>query len=510
MAQILDMYGNPIRREALKAEQATPSLTGIRSIRSRNTSYGLDPGKLGRIMREADDGEIESYLELAEEIEEKEGHYHSVLGTRKRAVSQLEITVEAASDEKADEANADLIRQWLDRDTLEDELVDILDALGKGFSATEIIWETTASLWLPRELKGRDPRWFKFDRTDGQTLFLRGAAGGLEPLSPYKFIVHTHKAKSGLPIRGGVVRPVFWMYLFKNFAIKDWVTFAEAYGQPIRVGKYHAGASQEDRDVLLRAVANIGADAAAIIPESMQIEFVESQNKSQTADVFEKLSRFCDEQISKIVLGQTMTTDNGSSRSQAEVHNEVKHDIERADAKQLAATLNRQLVRPIIDLNRGPQARYPRIRIGRSENVDIEKVAVAADRAVRFGMRISEKALREKIGFAAPEDDEDTLRVPAGTPAPFETEEATASRAKPAPHRDALDQLADDMAGEWEEVMNPVKALLEKAARESGSYEEFQQKLLEIAGELDLGPAAEFIARGNFMANLAGQVDHDV
>jgi len=30
-------------------------------------------------------------------------------------------------------------------------LFDILDALGKGFSATEIIWDTSGREWRPRE-----------------------------------------------------------------------------------------------------------------------------------------------------------------------------------------------------------------------------------------------------------------------------------------------------------------------------------------------------------------------
>jgi len=513
MAQLVDMYGYPIQKSQLREEQATPTMSGVRSILNGHITTGLNPYKLSNILREADDGEIEAYLGMAEEIEEKEGHYHSVLGTRKRAVSQLEITVESASDDKQAVRHAEFIESWLDRDTLEEELVDILDALGKGFSATEIIWDTSASQWMPIDLKHRDPRWFKFDRNDGETLHLRTDAG-VEPLAPYKFIIHKHRAKSGLPIRGGIVRPVFWMYLFKNFSIKDWVTFLEAYGQPIRVGKYGSGSSDEDKRVLLRAVANIGSDAAAIIPESMQIDFVESQNKSQTTDGFEKLCRYVDEQISKIVLGQTMTTDNGSSKSQAEVHNEVKHDIERSDAKQLAATLNRQLVQPMINLNFGPQKAYPRIRIGRAENVDIEKVLSGADKAVRFGMRISEKSLREQVGFAAPEDEKDTLRIPQINTAPPaqknpDNKEDTAAQKK-SQHRDVLDELAESAAEGWEETFSPIKAVIEKAARESSSYEEFQQKLLEIAGELDLTKAVEQIAQVNFMGNMAGQVNYDI
>lgn len=73
----------------------------------------------------------------------------------------------------------------------------------------------------------------------------------------------------------------------------------------------------------------------------MKIEFEEIANAAGGAELFERLAEWLDKQISKAVLGQTMTTDDGSSQSQANVHNEVRMDILRADAKQLAATLNR-------------------------------------------------------------------------------------------------------------------------------------------------------------------------
>ena len=65
-------------------------------------------------------------------------------------------------------------------------------------------------------------------------------------LPDYKFIVHFHKAKSGLPIRGGLARLAAWAYMFKNYTVKDWAIFCEAYGHPLRLGKYEATAKPED------------------------------------------------------------------------------------------------------------------------------------------------------------------------------------------------------------------------------------------------------------------------
>ena len=50
----------------------------------------------------------------------------------------------------------------------------------------------------------------------------------------------------------------------------------------------------------------------------------------------------------------------------------MQEDIERADAKaRLAAILNRDLIRPWIDLEFGPQKAYPRLRIARPDEEDL-------------------------------------------------------------------------------------------------------------------------------------------
>lgn len=490
MASLLDQFGNPIKREDLTKEEATPTMSGVRSVMSSYQTGGLNPRRLAAIIQQANNGDATAYLELAEEVEEKDTHYVSVLGTRKRAVAQLDISVIPASDDKADIDNAKIIEDWLDRDQLETELFNILDAVGKGFSVTEILWDINSSIWLPQDLKWRDPRWFEFDPNDGETLYLKTEDGEKKPLNPIKYLIHKAQSKSGIPIRGGVIRPCVWMWLFKNFSIKDWVAFSEVYGQPIRLGKYGAGASAKDRDVLLRAVANIGSDAAAIIPESMTIEFIESAIKGSTVDAFERLCKFCDQQISKAVLGQTTTTDalsSGLAGNQA--HNDVRGDIERSDAKQLAATINQQLIPMIISLNKGPQKRYPRIQIGRGDVIDIDKLSLAAERGVKMGMPISASKLRDKLGLPTPEDDKDILQIPSGpTDAP---QAATAtSRQKPelatdaGTSRDGIDDVVDELSGDWEEIMTPLVDQIDAAIAECATLEEAKQKLAELSATI--------------------------
>lgn len=509
---LFDQYGRPIDLSKLREEQAGPEMMGVRNTISDHPSEGLTPVRLAELLKESETGDPAKYLALAEDMEEKDLHYQAVLGTRKRAVSQLQITVEAADGSKEAERDADLVRSFVRREVIQDELFDILDAIGKGFSITEIIWETSAKQWMPVELKWVDPRFIDFDRTDRRTPLLK-TAEGLQPLAPYKYVRAEIKAKSGLPIRGGIARGAAWAYLFKNFDVKAWVQFAEIYGQPLRVGKYGPDATDEDRRKLLRAVSNIGTDAAAIIPESMILEFIKADQKA-SADMYEKLAQFMERQQSKAVLGQTTTTDAISGgHAVSKEHNEVRGDIEQADANQLGAVLKRDIARPLIDLNHGPRKAYPSITIGRAEQINQKDYAENVERLAKVGMPISISGVREAMSLKEPESDEDTLRVPTSTrEAEPAADPALASVQNGLPSTDAIQEFLTELAGtdEFENIMEPLIGPLDTMMANATSYEEFTEGLAALLKNMDPATAADAIAKARFAGRLAGEVDADI
>lgn len=407
---VTDQYGRAIEKKLLTSEIAGPSITGVRSPITGYPGDGLNPQRLASILREADQGDPVRYLELAETIEERDPHYLGIMGTRKRSVSQLEVTVEPASDAPEHESHAQTVRDWLDRDELQFELFDMLDAIGKGYSFTEIIWDTSQGQWQPKRLEWRDPRWFRFLRNDLTTPVMIGDGGEDIELPAFKFIHAVMKAKSGLPLRSGIARVASWAWMFKAFTARDWAIFTQTYGQPLRVGKYHTGATREERDTLFRAVANIAGDCAAIIPETMLIEFVEAKSVGSSMDLYERRSDWLDRQLSKLVLGQTATTDavTGGLGSGKE-HREVQEDIERADAKSLSAIVNAGLVVPWIMLEFGPQNAYPRLKIGRAEDTDVKLTVESVRSLVPFGLKVGQKQMRDLIGLGAPADDDELL-----------------------------------------------------------------------------------------------------
>ena len=108
-------------------------------------------------------------------MEEKDLHYLAVLITRKEARHPTRDRRQSGLEAKDDLRAADMVRAMLDSDDIDlaSAMFDILDAIGKGFSATEIVWESSEREWFPRRLKWRDPRWFMFDWISGEELLVR-------------------------------------------------------------------------------------------------------------------------------------------------------------------------------------------------------------------------------------------------------------------------------------------------------------------------------------------------
>ncbi len=490
---LYDAYGRPVQPRELRREHAAPTLTGIRTIWTDSVASELTPQRLAHLLQAAADGDHDAYLTLAEEIEERDAHYASVLGTRKRAVSGIKPIVEPASDGRHDQQIAAAVRTLLARPGIKRGTSALLDAIGKGYAVAEIIWQTGTS-WEPTELKWRDPRFFVFDQVSHSEIRLRDVgdpAFGV-PLAPFKFVQHVPSLKTGIPIRGGLARLVAWCYLFKAHSIKDWMAFLDVFGMPLRLGRYEANAKDDDIEVLKAAVANLATDAAAVIPKGMEIEFKELSNLSGAESLFERAADWFDSQTSKAVLGQTMTADNGSSLAQAKVHNEVRHDIQLADADELEITIERDLIRPYVDLNWGPQEAYPRISYPVRRPEDTEALARSVSILVPAGLKVKASELREKLGLSKPQDGDEVLAAPAPAlpagpaargPNQRPGHAAARNRAGDA-DEDDLDEIEAPFLDDWEEQMTPLleplRALLERAE----TYDELKAGLAELAAEM--------------------------
>lgn len=519
---LYDQFGRQMQRSAdarLLERIAVPTLGGVRSIQSGHPADGLTPVRLAAILREAETGDATAYLQLAEQMEEKDLHYAAVLGVRKRAIRSLDVQVDAGDSTAEASELADMTRQALTSAAVRTSLIDIMDALGKAFSVSEMLWEREGKRLRLVGVEQVKPEWFEFDRQNGNHLYLRGDAGP-KPLDADKFIIHTAKAKSGLPIRGGLARLASWAYIFKNYTLKDWQIFLEAYGHPLRLGKYGPKSTPEDRLTLLRAARQIGIDMAAIIPKDMDLEVVPGATNGADK-MYEGNARYWDQQISKGVLGQVATTDAiAGGHAVGNIHEKVRDDIRDADAEQLAASLQRDLAGALKNLHFPTGTALPVISFPPPETVDPKLLLDLMERGPA-GLKIAVSQIRQVFALRKPEEGEEVLSpqrsepVPPAPPPPISrAEQAETSRqvaSKTTSVSDSIDALVDELiaSGDLQRTMETEIGGLIEALGNATDFEQVKD-ILAAFGDMPPGRFAHLLTQSTFAARVAGEIGAQV
>lgn len=513
MSPLFDQFGRPIERGGARRPETREIATAeIRDRWSDYPSSGLTPRRLAAILREADQGDMRRQAELFEEIEEKDAHLASQFQVRKLAVQGLDWEILPAAEEDARaEKIAGACRELISGLTNFDEhVLDLLDALAKGYSMMEIVWDASAGQAAIRDLKWIHPKKITFwESLTPRVLTLEDQVRGIDP-PPFKFVFHRYKARSGHDTRAGIMRVCAWMYLFKNYAMKDWVAFAEVYGMPLRLGRYEPGASKADKDALIAAIRSLGSDAAGIISKSTEIEFIESQ-KTSSLNIYESLTRFCDAQMSKAILGQTLTSEAGGEKGQGsyalgQVHGDVRQDLTEADCRALAKTITHQVLRPFVGFNFGWDAPVPTLRFLFEPPEDLKAAAETYKILADMGFSMSLEYISERFKIPLPKEGETPLSAPAkAAPPAAPPARLAAKNAGPAldPGQQYVEELVD-VALSRSAVMAPILEPVVRIVREAASYEEMIEAIHARYSGLDDARLQEILAQAMFAANLRG------
>lgn len=531
MAKLLSRVAKALGIGKTLEEPQTAQHQHLRRDMQTHPARGLTPSKLAQILDQAEQGDLQAQFDLYEDMEEKDGHIGSELSKRRRAVIVDWSVVppdNPSSREKRDaEQLAELVGEIPD---FEDVLFDVTDAIGKGFSCSEIEWEKK-KFWLPKSITHRPQSWFGVHRGYRQELRLRtntvGPDGSVgEPLQPFGWVTHVHKTKSGYLERSAMFRQLVWPYLFKNYSVGDLAEFLEIYGIPIRIGKYPSGASDKEKMTLLRALVGIGHNAAGIIPAGMELDFKDAATGDPKA--FELMMNWCERTQSKVILGGTLTSGaDGKSSTNAlgNVHNEVRKDLRDSDIRQLCSTLTRDLLYPMASLNGlAPDGmrRCPVFRLNVGETEDMVAFSDALPKLVKVGMQIPVQWAQEKLGIPQPEEGQTVLRATESAPAwgndmaaatgmvpPFALRLGwAAAAAQPplaatSPQAAMAPQLAAAARAPAAAWVEQIRALVEQAA----SLEDIRDGLAALSPDMTLDQYAAAMAEALAAAQLAGRYE---
>lgn len=330
-------------------------------------------------------------------------HVAAVMQTRRLAVVGKEWEVIPASDDTKDQEIAEFVTQALKNCSIDAARHVLLTGIITGFKVSEIMWEYRDGSVQIKEIIGRSPRRFVFDLQNNlRMLTLANLVEGT-PLPERKFVVFRNTAVNGSPYGDALGASIWWPVWFKKNAVKFWMIFSEKYGSPTAVGKYPTGASPEDQNKLYNVVEAIQQESAIIMPDTLMVELLEA-SRSGSNDTYERLASFMNSEISKAILGQTLTTEVGKTGSYAagQVHNDVRSDIVKADADMLCECLNDSLIKWLVDYNFPGVTGYPKMWIRTEEEQDLNTLADRDTKLQKMGVVFTQAYIEDKYGVPAP------------------------------------------------------------------------------------------------------------
>ncbi|WP_443937082.1 phage portal protein family protein [Pedobacter sp. MW01-1-1] len=157
-----------------------------------------------------------------------------------------------------------------------------------------------------------------------------------EPISPWVISIGR---KDDL----GLLNKCVPLWIIKKHGWQNWDEFAERFGIPIIAVKT---ASQDKRVIaeIEEWARELSTGAYGVFPDGTDFDIKENA-KTDAFKVFAEMIRMAQEALAILIVGQTMTSMDGASLSQAEVHASIKDEIRKDDEKfikyEIAILLNK-------------------------------------------------------------------------------------------------------------------------------------------------------------------------
>ncbi len=383
---------------------------------------------------------------LFQEMEDKDAHLFAALQTRKNALAGCGWKVAPASDTERGRTVAREVEALLAAvPDLPAAVFALLDALAKGYAVAEVMWrrdgrtgrvgvESVRPRWPGRFALDAQGAWWLTDSPPGTgsrevagrrrgpdvpagtALLPRpGEAMVWAPrplrLPARKFLSFTFQPGAASPYGTPLCAKAFWYWWFKRGNLAAWSLFNDKFGSPTAVVRYKAGTPAEDLERLTAMVEGLRTDAGVVLPEGVALEFLEAR-RAGAGSTYRELADWCNDEISKVVLGQTLTSGEGrrsGSLALGQVHDRVRHEYLAADARALAAALNAQLVRWLVDFNFGVSEPAPRLAFEADDPAAFRDELALDQELVRMGVALPARYFHEKYRRPAPAPGERAL-----------------------------------------------------------------------------------------------------
>lgn len=399
---------------------------------------GLQPLRLLRIFRAAEQGDLAAQAALFDDQIEADGHVRSLFESVETAVAGKPIVIVADAPDEMSATARDVMWRALDRmpeaENLRQFVLHQAMRWRGGYSATEIEWgvaEEDGRQWIvPLALHSVEPRRFYYDtKTRRFRLLTTTSPATGEELLPGKWVIG--KVAPTDIARSGKMRTASRNCMLKSAAVTNWAVYGNKFGIPLALVKYDDadGGGTDSRKTAEEIAKSIGSDAAAAVPKSVEIDIVEAGRMGDSSPLHGGMISYLNAENSKLVAGGTLTNDSsgsstrtqggaGSSHALGKVHENGRWAIITAAAAAVQETFY-EISRMFIAFNGLTGiAAPPRMQIQIAREWTPTTIVQAASTMVNdLGAPVSLAQLYTDTGLMAPENPGDATpgRKPGAT-----------------------------------------------------------------------------------------------
>lgn len=408
------------------ARRAPPPRT---DFYQRRVGSDLTPQVVTAAFGQADRGRMWTLADLLDEAREVDAHLHAVLHKREWQVAGAAWEIRPFDDSRPAKRAAKYVEDALKSlRSFSAALAHLQSAPYHGRAVGEVIWARDGGRLLPVAIEPVHARRVSVAEDWRLCLYDSGALGSpyahwpgvpLDAFPPGKFLVHTPRIRGVYPQREGLGRPLLFMSLFKRWAIRDALALAEMAGRKGRVGKYSTGAdgkpraTPEDVDELEDALQDWSSAVALVIPDTTEVAFEDPVSGNT---IHGPLVELMNSEMSKAVLGGTLTTDPGTrgARSLGETQQDDQLMIARGDARAVEETVRFGLFVPMVREKYGDGYPAPYLSLMVEPKQDANAVMDRLEKFVRVGGKVSQEDARNLLGLPDPAPDAELLEPATG------------------------------------------------------------------------------------------------
>lgn len=428
-----------------------------------------------------------------------------ILDIRKLSLVGKEWTLEANDKNRKSKYAHDLVEANLKNISFEQICMDLLDATLYGYKPAEIMWLRDGVNVGIETIYPRESHWFGFDVQ--RRLYFRDKTMpfGKRFDVPRKIMVHRFGAANGMYGKG-LGRRLFWAAYMKRLDWDSLLKYLELFAEPDVIGIQSEDMKPDDVKQFQVVVSALRNHISGTIPHGADIK-VYGPDSGTGATMYEKVMRYIDEQVSFTVTGQTLSSNaksTGLGSGVADLQNEIRHDILKADGDLLAQTLNNQLIRWICELNGIDTINAPKIWWNTEPKEDDVKRADVDTKIYSMGYEPTDKYIKERYGDGWVKREEVQETNPANSPVPPTEPPDDANLSD---NDDTVAEIAKQLAIVAEKTVAETIDTVIASLQDADDWADIPMRLLQTYPNMHIKDFAELLRDARINARLNGQND---